>query len=90
MCSITTSVQYIQVYTGTVRSCMLVGGYIKKTIIDRYKGHSEITDTPLAFWTLGEIKSSPHSKVKRGDRTGRKREKVGQLCPSTETGAVQG
>ena len=30
------------------------------------------------------------AKVKREDWTGRKREKVGQLCPSTEAGAVQG
>ena len=28
--------------------------------------------------------------MKRADWTGRKREKVGQLCPCTETGAVQG
>ena len=55
-----------------------------------YEGHCEIIDTPLAFWTLGEIKTSVHSKVKREDWTGRKREKVGQLWPSTERGAVQG
>ena len=55
-----------------------------------YQGHSEIIDTPLAFWTLGEIKTSARSKGKREDWTGREREKVGQLCPSTETGAVQG
>ena len=54
-----------------------------------YEDHSEIIDTSLAFWTLGEIKNSAHSKVKREDWTGRKREKVGQLCPSTET-AIQG
>ena len=53
-----------------------------------YEGHSEIIDTPLVFWTLGEIKNSAHSKVKREDWTGGKREKVGQLCPSTETGAA--
>ena len=45
---------------------------------------------PLAFWTLNEIKNSAHSKGKREDWTGGNREKVGQLCPSTETGAVQG
>ena len=45
---------------------------------------------PLTFWTLDEIENSAHSKVKTEDWTGRKREKVGQLCPSTETGAVQG
>ena len=33
---------------------------------------------------------SAHSKVKREDWTGGKREKVGQLCPSMGTGAVQG
>ena len=43
------------------------------------QGHSEIIDIPLAFWTLDEIKSSAHSKVKREDWTGGKREKVGQL-----------
>ena len=53
-----------------------------------YEGHSEIIDTPLAFSTLGEVKSSARSKVKREDCTGRKREKVGQLCPSTETRAI--
>ena len=30
-----------------------------------YEGLSEIIDTPLAFWTLDEIKNSAHSKVKR-------------------------
>ena len=34
---------------------------------------------PLTFWTLGEIKNSAHSKVKREDWSGRKREKIGQL-----------
>ena len=43
-----------------------------------------------AFWTLGEIKNSTYGKVKREDWTDREREKVGQLCPTTETGAVQG
>ena len=28
-----------------------------------YEGHSEIIDTPWAFWTLGEIKNSAHTKV---------------------------
>ena len=55
-----------------------------------YEGHSEITDTSLAFWRLGAIENSAHSKVKREDWTDREREKVGQLCPSTETGTVQG
>ena len=50
----------------------------------------KIIHTPLAFWTLGEMKNPVHSKVKKEDWNGRKREKVGQLCPSTETGAVQG
>ena len=45
---------------------------------------------PLGFWTLDEIKHSVHGKVKREVWTGEKGEKVGQLCPSTETGAVQG
>ena len=45
---------------------------------------------PVAFWTLGEIKNSVHRNVKREDWAGRKREKVGQLCPNTETGPVQG
>ena len=54
------------------------------------KDHSEIIDTLSAFWILGETKTSAHDKVKRADWTGWKREKVGQLCPSTETGAVQG
>ena len=44
----------------------------------------------LVFWTLGEIKHSAHSKVKREECTDRNRQKVGQLSPSTETGAVQG
>ena len=44
--------------------------------------------TPLAFWTLGQVKNFAHSKVKRGDWTGRKREEVGQLCPSTETAGL--
>ena len=45
---------------------------------------------PWAFWTLGDTKNSAHSKVKREDWTGRKRGKVGQLCPSTETGLRAG
>ena len=36
------------------------------------------------------MKNFAHGKVKREDWNGRKREKVGQLCPSTETGTVQG
>ena len=32
-----------------------------------YVDHSEITDIPLAFWTLGEIKHFAHNKVKRED-----------------------
>ena len=55
-----------------------------------YEGHPEIIDTQLVFWTLDEIKKSAHSKVKREDWFGKKREKVGQLCPSMETGTVQG
>ena len=47
-------------------------------------------NTPVTFWTLDEIKNSSHGKGKREDLTGRKREKVGQLCPNTERGAVQG
>ena len=39
----------------------------------RYKGHSEIIDTTLAFWTLSEIKHSDHSKVKRVDWNGKKK-----------------
>ena len=55
-----------------------------------YEDHFEIIDTPLAFWTLDELKNSAHSKAKRKDWTGTKREKVGQLWSSTETGTVQG
>ena len=58
-------------------------------VVCLYEDHSEIIYTPLAFWRLGEIKNFAHSKVKREGWTGRKREKAGQLCPSTETGAVQ-
>ena len=36
------------------------------------------------------IKTFAHSKVKRGDWTGRRRGKVGQPCPSTETGGGSG
>ena len=32
-----------------------------------YEGHSEVIDTPLAFWTLGETKTTAYSKVKRED-----------------------
>ena len=49
---------------------------------------SKLLTPPLAFWTLDEIKNFAHSKVKREGWTGRKREKVGQLRPSTETGAT--
>ena len=55
----------------------------------KYEGHSETIDTSLAFWTLDEIKNSAYSTVKREDWTGREKEKVGQLCPGTETGAVE-
>ena len=55
----------------------------------KYEGHWEITDTPLAFWTLDETKNSSHSQVKREDGNGRKRETVGQQCSSTKTGAIQ-
>ena len=41
----------------------------------------------FGHWTK---KHFAHGRVKRADWNGRKREKVGQLCPSTETGAVQG
>ena len=43
----------------------------KSTVIK--KGHSEITDTSLAFWTLEEIQNSAQSKVKREDWTGGKK-----------------
>ena len=39
-----------------------------------YEDHSEIIDTPLAFWTRDETRISAHSKVKREDWTGRKAE----------------
>ena len=45
--------------------------------------------TPPVVLDTGRNKNSAHSKVKKEDWTGRKREKIGQLCPSTETGAVQ-
>ena len=51
-----------------------------------HEGHSEIIVTPLAFWTLDEIKHSAHSKMKREDWTGRKREKVGQLLAVSKHG----
>ena len=50
----------------------------------------KILTRPFEFWTLSEIKNSAQRKVKREDWTGRKREKVGQLSPSTETGAIPG
>ena len=53
--------------------------------------HSEIIGTPLAFWTLGEKwKILLTAKLRGKTELVEKREKVGQLCPSTETGAVQG
>ena len=51
-----------------------------------YEDHSDIIDTPFAFWTLEEMKNSAHNKLKRKDWTGWEREKVGQLCPSTDRG----
>ena len=36
----------------------------------QYEGHSEIIDTPLAFWTLGETENSDHGAVQRKDWTG--------------------
>ena len=36
-------------------------------ISHRFENYSKTTDTPLAFWTLGEIKNSAHGKVKRED-----------------------
>ena len=59
-------------------------------MIDDTRVTLKLLTSPLTFWTLDEIKNSAHNKVKREDWTDRKREKVGQLCPSTETGAVQG
>ena len=44
----------------------------------------------LTFWTLDEMRNFPHSILKREGWTSREREKVGQLCPGTETGVVQG
>ena len=44
----------------------------------------------LGVLDTGRNKNSAHSKMKREDWTGTKKEKVGQLCPSTETGVVQG
>ena len=43
------------------------------------------TRKSLAFWTVDETKNSAHGKLKRKDWTGKKREKVGQVCPSTQT-----
>ena len=50
--------------------------------LELHEGHSEIIETPLplAFWTLGKIKNSAHSKVKREEWNSRSREKVGQRC----------
>ena len=45
---------------------------------------------PWRFGHWANTKNSSHSKVKREDWTGRKREKLCQLGPSTETGTVQG
>ena len=42
-----------------------------------YEGHSDIIDTPLAFWTPDGTNNSAHGKVKREDWNGRKREKLG-------------
>ena len=55
-----------------------------------YEGHSEITDTPLAFRPLDETKNFAVSKGKREDWKCLEKEKVVRLCSSTETGAVQG
>ena len=41
----------------------------------------------FGYWAKRKILLS---QVKKEDWTGTKREKIGQLCPSTETGAVQG
>ena len=49
-----------------------------------------LTPSLLVFWTLCEIKNSADRKVKREDWSDKKREKVGQLCPSTETGLGHG
>ena len=63
-------------------------GLLGKLAKIRYEGHSEVLIRPLAFWILGEVKNSAHCKVKREDWNGGKREKVGQLCPSTETAGL--
>ena len=51
----------------------------------KYEGHQEIIDTLLAFWTPDETNNSADGKVKREDWYGRKREKVGWLCPEAGT-----
>ena len=43
----------------------------------------------LVFWIPDETKNLAHGKVKREDWTGGKREKVNQLCPSTETRVIK-
>ena len=50
-----------------------------------HEGHFETIESSLAFWPLGEMEKFAHSKAKREDWNSRKREKVGQLFPSTET-----
>ena len=45
-----------------------------------YEVRSEIIDIPLAFWTLGEIKTSAQSKAKRKDWTGRNQERKCVSC----------
>ena len=72
----------------TLFACKNHHGKVADILLTNTRATKKLLTPPFAFWTPDEPKNSAHSKVRREDWNGRKRDKLGQLCASTEIRSI--